>query len=321
MKKSFAAAIGFSCVVWATVLAQRPSDPALLVPQAAPALNYVAVDNGLVIPADVPKGAYAAVAFDAKGHLYALNRGPKPLMEFDEHGAFVRAFGDGLFTRAHGLRIDRDGSLWATDVGGHVVYKLSPQGQMLLTLGTKGQAGAWDESAGSRLLNQPNDVAIAANGDVFVAQGHTPGPMGDPRVLKFDKTGRFIKSWGGKGKEPGKFEVAHGIGIDAGSLLWVADRENQRIQVFDQNGTFVREMKYAGLPCSFAIGKDAVFMANGFAGQLVKMDLQGNVQAVTGKPGTGLGEFGEAHFIAVSPKGEIFVADSVNGAMQKFVKR
>ena len=310
-----------ACAVAAPALAQRPSDPALLVPQQAPQLEYVAVADALVLPADVPKGAYAAVAFDAQGHLYALNRGPKPLMEFDASGKFIRAFGDGLFVRSHGLRIDREGNLWATDVGGHVVYKLSPQGQVLLTLGTKGQAGAWDESAGSRLLNQPNDVAIAANGDVFVAQGHTPGPMGDPRVLKFDKTGKFIKSWGGKGREPGKFEVAHGIGIDARGLLWVADRENQRIQVFDQNGTFVREMKYAGLPCSFAIGTDTVFMANGFAGQVLKMDLQGNVLAATGKPGTGLGEFGEAHFIAVSPKGEIFVADSVNGAMQKFVKR
>ena len=321
MKKSAAVAISFTLVACATALAQRPSDPALLVPQAAPALNYVAVDNGLVVPADVPKGAYAAVAFDAKGHLYALNRGPKPLMEFDENGTFVRAFGDGLFTRAHGLRIDRDGNLWATDVGGHVVYKLSPQGQVLLTLGTKGQAGVWDESAGSRLLNQPNDVAIAANGDVFVAEGHTPGPMGDPRVLKFDKTGKFIKSWGGKGKEPGMFEVAHGVAIDAKALLWVADRENQRIQVFDQNGTFVRQMKYAGLPCSFVIGKDAVFMVNGFAGQVLELDLDGKVLAATGKPGTGLGEFGEAHFIAVSPKGELLVADSVNGAMQKFVKR
>jgi len=303
-----------------SALAQRPSDPALLVPQQAPALDYVAVADALVLPADVPKGAYAAVAFDVQGDLYALNRGPKPLMEFDADGKFIRAFGDGLFVRSHGLRIDRDGNLWATDVGGHIVVKLSPQGQVLLTLRTKGQAGAWDEAAGTRLLNQPNDVAIAANGDIFVAEGHTPGAMGDPRVLKFDRTGKFIKSWGGKGREPGKFEVAHGLAIDAGGLLWVADRENQRIQVFDQNGTFVREMKYAGLPCSFAIGRDAVFMVNGFAGQVLKLDLNGKVLAAVGKPGTGLGEFGEAHFIAVGPRGELFVADSVNGAMQKFVK-
>jgi len=321
MRKAAGMIVAIAFVFVTPGLAQRPSDPALLVPQQAPALDYVAVADALVLPADVPKGAYAAVAFDAQGHLYALNRGPKPLMEFDADGKFIRAFGDGLFVRSHGLRIDRDGNLWATDVGGHIVLKLSPQGQVLLTLGTKGQAGAWDEAAGTRLLNQPNDVAIGTNGDIFVAEGHTPGAMGDPRVLKFDRAGKFIKSWGGKGKEPGKFEVAHGIGIDAGGLVWVADRENQRIQVFDQNGTFVRQMKYAGLPCSFAIGRDAVFMANGFAGQVLELDLAGNVLAATGRPGTGLGEFGEAHFIAVSPKGELFVADSVNGAMQKFVKK
>jgi len=233
----------------------------------------------------------------------------------------VRAFGDGLFTRSHGLRIDREGNLWATDVGGHVVVKLNPQGQVLLTLGTKGEAGEWNEAAGSRKLNQPNDVAIAANGDVFVVQGHTPGPRGDARVLKFDRTGRFIKSWGGKGKEPGQFEVAHGIAIDAKGLLWVTDRENQRIQVFDADGAFVREMKYAGLPCSVDIGRQYVYMVNGFAGQVVRMDLAGKVLSALGKPGKGLGEFGEAHFIAVSPKDELYVADSVNGALVKFVKK
>src|SRR2546425_1998443 len=321
MRTSVAAAIGFALAACTPVYAQRPSDPALLIPQTAPVLNYVAVPDALVLPSGVPTGPYASVAFDAKGHLYALNRGPKPLMEFDENGMFVRAFGDGLFTRSHGLRIDRDGNLWATDDAGHVVMKLSAQGQVLLTLGTKGQAGVWDESAGSRLLNQPNDVAIAANGDVFVVQGHTPGPMGDPRVLKFDKTGKFIKSWGGKGKEPGKFEVAHGIGIDAGGLLWVADRENQRIQVFDADGKFIRELKYAGLPCSLAIGNQYIYMVNGFAGQLLRLDLQGTVLAATGKAGTGVGEFGEAHFVAVSPKGDIYVADSVNAAVQKFVKK
>jgi DNA-binding beta-propeller fold protein YncE len=217
------------------------------------------------------------------------------------------------------LRIDAAGNLWATDVGAHVVYKLNPQGQVLLTLGTKGQKGEWN--AATHLLNEPNDLAIGPNGDIFIVQGHTPGAMGDPRVLKFDKNGTFIKSWGGKGKEPGKFEVAHGIAIDAKGLLWVADRENQRIQIFDADGKFVRELKYAGLPCSLAIGNQYIYMVNGFAGQLLRLDLQGNVLAATGKPGNGVGEFGEAHFIAVSPRGEIYVADSVNAAVQKFVKK
>ena len=303
------------------VLAQRPSDPALLVPETAPELNYVYVPDAITLPAGSKMGAAAAVAFDARGHIYVLTRGAQAFFEFDENGAFVRSFGDAMFTRSHGLKIDRDGNLWATDVGAHTVVKLNPAGQVLLTIGTKGQAGEWNEAAGMRLLNQPNDIAIGPNGDVFVAQGHTPGAKGDARVLKFDKDGKFLTQWGGKGTEPGKFQVAHGLGIDPQGNLWVADRENQRIQVFTPAGGFVREMKFAGLPCSLVIGPQMVFMVNGFAGQIVQMDLNGKVQAVMGKPGTGPGEFGEAHVMAMSPKGEIFVADSVNATLQKFVRK
>jgi sugar lactone lactonase YvrE len=302
-----------------TAFAQRPSDPALLVPQVAPPLDYVAVANPMTVPAGINMGAAASVAFDSKGHLFVLSRGAQPLTEFDADGKFIRSFGEGLFTRSHGLRIDTAGNIWATDVGAHVVYKLNPQGQVLLTLGTKGQKGEWNSE--THLLNEPNDLAIARNGDIFIVQGHTPGAMGDPRVLKFDKNGTFIKSWGGKGKEPGKFEVAHGIALDAKGQLWVTDRENQRIQIFDPDGKFIRELKYAGLPCSLAIGDQYIYMVNGFAGQLLRLDLQGKVLAATGKPGNGVGEFGEAHFIAVSPRGEIYVADSVNAAVQRFVKK
>lgn len=299
---------------------QRPKDPALLIPESAPPLDYVPVPNAVTVPPDLTMGATASVAFAGNGHLFVLTRGTPAFFEFDENGTFVRAFGE-RYTRAHGLRIDGEGNLWATDVGAHVVMKLSPQGDVLMTIGTRGEAGEWNEAAGSRKLNQPNDVAIAANGDIFIAQGHTPGPRGDARVLRFDRTGRFISSWGGKGTGPGQFAVAHGIAIDGDGRLWVADRENQRIQVFQTDGTFVREMKYAGLPCSVDIGDEAVYMVNGFAGQVVKLDLSGKVLAALGRPGKGPGEFGEAHFIAVSPKGELFVADSVNGALVKFVPK
>lgn len=303
-----------------SALAQRPSDPALLIPETAPALAYVVAPRAVTLPDGMTMGPTASVAFDARGHLFVLTRGAQAFFEFDPGGSFVRAFGD-RFTRAHGLRIDRDGYLWATDVAAHTVMKLTREGQVLLTLGTKGEAGEWDEASGSRKLNQPNDVAVAPNGDLFIVQGHTPGPRGDARVLKFDREGRFIKSWGGKGTGPGQFQVAHSIAIDAKGLLWVTDRENQRIQVFDPEGTFVREMKYAGLPCSIDIGEQHIFMVNGFAGQVVQMDLTGKVLAALGKPGKGPGEFGEAHFIAVSPQGELFVADSVNGALVKLVKQ
>ena len=316
------AAVGVVVVLLgASVLAQRPSDPALLVPETAPELDYVVAPTAVTLPAGKTMGATASVAFDANGHLWVLSRGDQAFFEFNPDGTFIRSFGDKLFTRSHGLRIDREGNLWATDVGGHIVMKLTRDGKPLLTIGTKGEAGEWNEATGSHKLNQPNDVVIAANGDVFVAQGHTPGPDGDARVLKFDKNGKFIKSWGGKGSGPGQFQVAHGIAIDAKDLLWVADRENQRIQVFDQDGKFVREVKYKGLPCSLDIGSQFMYMVNGFAGQVLKLDLNGKVLAAMGKPGKGPGEFGEAHMIAVSKKDEIFVADSVNAALVKFVKK
>jgi len=301
--------------------AQRPTDPALLVPAVAPALNYTAAPKAFDLPNGTTMGAPASVAFDSKGHMFVLTRGDKAFFEFDQRGAFVRAFGDKLFTRAHGLRIDREGNLWATDVGAHIVTKFNPRGDVLLTLGTKGEAGEWNEAAGSRKFNQPNDIAIGANGDVFVVQGHTPGPNGDARVLKFDKNGRFLKSWGGKGAGPGQFQVAHGIDIDRKGQLWVADRENQRVEIFTADGKFVRDIKYAGLPCGLKIGRRSIFMVNGFAGQLLELDLDGKVIAALGKPGTALGEFGEAHMIGVSPKGDIYVADTVNATLTKFVKR
>ena len=314
-----AVVLAFS-LVGIPAVAQRPSDPALLIPQTAPELDYVAVAEPLSFPAGTTlAGAAAAVAFDSKGHLFVLTRGNPSLFEFDNNGKFIRAFGEGLFTRSHGLRIDKDGNIWATDVGAHTVMKLDPQGKVLMTLGTKGQRGEWNES--SRLFYEPNDIAIAINGDIFVAQGHTPGANGDPRVLKFDKNGNFIKSWGGKGKEPGKFDVAHGLAFDAKGQLWVTDRENQRIQIFNTDGKFIKELKYAGLPCSIDIGSQNIYMVNGFAGQVLKLDLEGKVLAATGKAGKGVGEFGEAHVVAVSPKGDIYVADSVNAAVQKFVKK
>ena len=305
----------------ATLVAQRPSDPALLIPETAPPLDYVAVADAVRLPEGMKMGATAAVAFDARGHLYVLTRGEQAFFEFGPDGAFIRAFGDKMFTRSHGLKIDREGNLWATDVGAHQVVKLNPKGEVLLTLGTRGEAGEWNEAGGSRKLNQPNDIAIAANGDVFVVQGHTPGPRGDARVLKFDKDGRFLTAWGGKGKGPGQFEVAHGAAFDPNGQLWVADRENQRIQVFDTDGRFVREMPFKGLPCSVAFGRNEAYMVNGFAGQLLRLDLNGKVLAATGKPGTALGEFGEAHFLAISPKGDLYVADSVNGALVRFVRK
>lgn len=292
-------------------------DPAQM--EKAPDLGYVPVAASLALPEGVRLGAPTSVAITAQGHLLVFNRGDHPLVEFDSHGKFLRSFGEGLYTRPHGMRLDAQGNIWTTDVNGHTVTKMSPQGRVLLVLGAKGQAGEWNEAANSRLLNEPNDVAFGPSGELFVVEGHGKG---DPRVLKFDKNGKLVKSWGGQGAGPGLFDLAHGIVIDDRGLVYVADRQNRRVQVFDEDGTYIKEWKYAGLPCGLYIGPgQQMYLTTGFAGQILKLDSSGKALAATGQPGKELGQFGEAHYMTMGPKGEIYVADTVNATLQKFVKK
>ena len=287
--------------------------------EAAPDLGYLAVEDGLVLPEGMKMGAPSSVAFDARGHMLVFNRGPHPLMEFDAHGSFVRAFGEGMYVRPHGMRLDSQGNIWTTDVAGHIVMKLSPAGEVLLTLGTRGQPGNWDEAANSHLLYEPADIAFAPSGDVLVVQGHG---RGEGRVLRFDKTGRFIKSWGGKGTAPGEFDQPHSILVNHLGQILVADRENRRVQLFDLDGRFLKMWKFAGLPCGLILGPDGqVYLATGFSGQILRLNGNGKAVAMMGQPGKGLGEFGEAHYLTISPGGDLYVADTINAVLHKYVRK
>jgi len=285
----------------------------------APDLGYRAIETGLKLPEGMKMGAPSSVAFDARGHMFVFNRGEHPLMEFDGHGGFVRSLGEGRYTRPHGMRIDPQGNIWMTDVAGHTVTKMSSSGEVLLTLGTRGQAGAWDETAGSRLLNEPTDIGFAPNGDVLIVEGHG---RGEGRVLRFAKDGKLIKSWGGKGAAPGQFDQPHSILVNAQGQVLVADRENRRVQIFDMDGHVVGAWKFAGLPCGLLLGPDRqVYLASGFAGQILRLNGDGKAIAMMGQPGKGLGEFGEAHYLAIAPNGDIYVADTVNAVLHRYVKK
>jgi DNA-binding beta-propeller fold protein YncE len=308
---------------WLAVLAQVSGvlsgpDPAQM--EKAPDLGFKPIPHGLVLSEGMKLGASSSAAFDAQGHLLVFTRGDHPLIEFDPAtGKLIRTFGEGRYTRAHGMRIDAQGNIWTTDVAGHTVTKMTAKGEVLLTLGTKGEAGKWDEASGSRLLNEPNDIGFAPNGDVFVVQGHG---RGEPRVLRFDKAGKFVTSWGGLGTGPGQFDIAHSVVVDAKSLVYVADRQNRRVQIFDASGKYVKEWKYAGLPCGLYLGKDQqMYLASGFAGQVLKLDANGKATGTFGQPGKGLGEFGEAHYMTLAPNGDIYVADTVKPELHRFVKR
>ena len=292
-------------------------DPAQM--EKAPDLGYKPVEHGLKLPDGITLGASSAVAVTANGHLLVFNRGPFPLLEFDKDGKFVRSMGEGRYVRPHGMRLDTQGNIWTTDVNGHTVTKMSPQGDVVMTLGTKGQAGDWNDAANSRLLNEPTDLAFGPGGEIYLLQGHG---RGEERLLKFDRSGKFLKSWGGRGAAPGQFDTSHSIVVDSKGLLYVADRQNRRVQIFDGEGKYLKEWKYAGLPCGLFIGPgQQMYLVTGFAGQILKLDANGKALAATGQPGKQLGEFGEAHYMALGPAGEIWVADTVKPALHKFIKK
>ena len=288
-------------------------------PAGVPELNLHAVPDIFNLPANTNFGATSSVAVNSKGNIIVLNRGPQPLMEFDANGKFIRAFGEGLFTRPHGLRIDADDNIWATDGGEHVVYKFNPQGRIEMVLGVRGTPGEWHPVTPLRLFTEPNDVAIAANGDIYITQGH--GGKGENRVLRFDKYGAHLKSWGKRGSGPGEFDAPHGIAIDDKGLVYIADRGNKRIQIFDADGSFVKEWPLFGTPCGLIIRSGSVWLANGHAGQIVQLDMNGKVLGITGSQGKGENQYGEAHFIALTANNDILIADTLNWRVTKLVKR
>ncbi len=203
-----------------------------------PALPYVAVAESFKLPPGMNFRGTSGIAFNSKGHIFVIHRGPMSVMEFDPDGNFIRGFGDGLFERAHGLRIDGEDNIWATDVAANLAYKFDPDGRLQMVLGVKGHSGEWHPFGHLRLLHEPNEAVVGPCGDVFVLQGHGKA---DSLVLKFDHDGNFIKSWGGKGSGPGQLDLPHSLVFDAQGLLYIADRNNARIQVFDGDGNYIRE--------------------------------------------------------------------------------
>jgi DNA-binding beta-propeller fold protein YncE len=293
---------------------------ALAQPANVPDLDFLPVPESFSLPTGMNFGAVSGVAINSKGNIFVLNRGPNPLMEFDADGKFLRWFGQGMFDRPHGLRIDAEDNIWATDVGSHVVYKFNPQGRLVMVLGVRGTAGEWHYHGHLREFTEPNDVAIGPNGDIFITQGHSKSEVS--RVLKFDKDGKFVKQWGKKGAGPGEFDIPHSVVVDAKGLVYIADRNNKRLQVFDAEGTFVKEWVYFGTPCGLALGPDGImYLANGHDGRILKLDMNGNILGMAGKQGKALGQFGEAHFLALSAKSELYVADTLNWRIQKYVKK
>lgn len=286
-----------------------------------PPLPYIAVPESFNLPPNANFGGTSGIAFNSKGNIFVLHRGPMPVMEFDPDGDFIRGFGDGLFDRPHGLRIDEDDNIWATDVAANLVYKFAPSGRLQMVLGCKGQTGDWHPFGHLRLFHEPNEAVVGPTGDIFVLQGHGKAQS---CVHKFGADGNYIETWGRTGKGPGEFDLPHSLVFDDEGLLYIADRNNARIQVFDADGRYIRESKHPGTPCGLCMGADRhIWLAHGHTGEIMQLDLDGNVVGRIEGAGQGktLGKYGEAHYIAVSPRDEIFVADTLNWRVQKYVRR
>ena len=177
-----------------------------------------------------------------------------PILKYDAKGTLLKTWGEGMFVFPHGATVDRDGNLWVTDARGadgkgHQVFKFSPDGKVLMTLGKAGVSGS-----GPDLFDQPTDVVVAPGGDIFVTDSHRNGK--NNRVVRFTSDGRFVREWGKKGSGRGEISEPHTIALDSRGRVFVGDRENNRIQIFDQNGTFIDEWRQFGRPSGITITAD-----------------------------------------------------------------
>jgi DNA-binding beta-propeller fold protein YncE len=274
------------------------------------------------MPAGWKFGRVSAVATSPDGQeVYVFQRGPKadPLVVFDAKGVYLRSWGRGEFGNPHGLRVDRDGFVWVTDNGDHQVIKYTPRGERLLTLGIKGRAGT-DE----RTFDRPADIAFAPGGEIYVADGY-----GNSRVVKFAADGRYLTAWGTRGSGPVEFNTVHSIAVDAAGTVYVSDRENNRIQIFDPNGKLLRIWTHLGatqnmyITPPWTVGPappDELWIIthrnnienltyDTLAGRIMKIDrATGRILGSMESPG---------HWIHASPTGELFVG-SLTGNTFRF---
>jgi sugar lactone lactonase YvrE len=290
---------------------------------------YRPVENWAKLPAGVQWGQVISVEPDAKDNIWVFHRSDPAILEFDQTGKLSKSFATGMFVQAHGLFVDREGNIWVTDAQGkpgkgHQVFKFSPDGKVLMTLGKAGVTGT-----GPDTFNGPSDVVVGNNGDIFVADGH--GEDTNARIVKFSKDGKFIKAWGKKGSGPSEFDTPHSIVLDSRGRLFVADRGNSRIQIFDQDGKFIDQWKQFGRPSGLFISRDDT---------LYSVDSQSDAMTNPGvKRGIRIGSAKDgmvkvfipdlntdpaialAEGVSADAKGDIYAAGVSSMALHKFVKK
>jgi DNA-binding beta-propeller fold protein YncE len=278
-------------------------------------MPYRAVADWAKLPDGWAFGPCSTVTVDKQDHVWIFSRGAHPVTEFDPAGKMLRSWGEGGVKQAHGIRIDPEGNIWGVDVTGQVVRKYTPDGRVLMVVGQEGKTGDNDSH---EAFNRPTNVAFAPNGDFYVSDGYV-----NSRVVRFSKDGKYLGQWGHKGTGDGEFNLVHDIVLDKRNRLLVAERTNQRIQIFDLEGKLLGKWTAIGAPWSitYVAREDMVYMADGVNMRVVKLNMDGVVTGVLGGPGKALGQFDQPHGIAVDSTGAIYVAEVGNQRIQKFVKR
>jgi DNA-binding beta-propeller fold protein YncE len=318
---------------------------------AQPEITFDSAPDLLKFPDRIHLGEAAGVATDSYGNIFVFTRtgsanatmgasrllahGGSRLFEFDRTGKYLREIGQGLygFLFASSVRIDSRDNIWAVDRGSDMVIKFDPAGRLLMTMGRKpeaiaepgrgGRGGASNTGAGvpGDSFSRPADVAFDHAGNIFVADGY-----GNARIAKFNPDGKFLKSWGSRGAGEGQFNAPLSIAIDARDNIYVADRGNKRIQVFDTDGKFSRQITGAGAPWAICISpgphqylfsSDSNDPANLDGGEIYKLELDGKVLGKFGRAGKFPKEFGTVNQMDCRGRNELFVAEALNWRVQK----
>jgi len=335
--------------------------------QTVPEIPFDSVPDFFKLPAGMNFGEVSGVAVNSKGHVFVFTRsnsagGPAyapaaaQLVEFGPKGEFVREVGRGLYAWAfaHTVRIDRDDNIWAIDKGSDMVVRFNPAGQIVMVFGRRKESAdidtkAWEEVEPrlppvDGLFRQPTDVAWDSSGNIYISDGYV-----NSRVAKYDRNGDWVKSWGEPGTGPGQFHLPHAIAVDRNNNVYVGDRSNRRIQVFDADGRFLRMFTIdvppdprtravygntptgarlaavVGAPNSICItpGQSQVMFVgeSTFPGRIFKVSLDGTVLGVIGRSGRLLKQFSGAHGIACPSENEIYIAETANWRVQKLLLR
>lgn len=337
--------------------------PALTAQNAVPEIAFEANVDPLRLPPDLHFGEVAGVAVNSKGHVFVYNRGnstgpayaatASQLLEFGPDGKFIREIGRNLYawSYAHVVRVDSQDNIWAIDKGSDMIIKFNPQGRVAMVFGRKKEAS--DEAEPWTRVNpprphvdqqyrQPTDVTWDPQGNIYISDGYI-----NSRVAKISKDGEWIKSWGERGEGPGQLNTPHSISSDAKGNIYVADRGNRRIQVFDTEGNVLREIKIdvpydpatkpatgnmpskqalsggtmaPGAPWAICVSPGPtqyIYAADAYPGRIYKLTLDGKVVGVLGKSGKMPKQFGWIHEIACPSENELWVAELLNWRVQK----